>query len=132
MTLSVRCRHSLPIPGGEVTNSISHAEAHEDWSEKQLELFREMGRRERLNALESGALENWTANTRTAALDLLGDIETTPTASPSTQTVRFERASYPLPLLPMRAPRMDRFMIGTWGGWTALILATAAYAYELY
>ena len=115
-----------------MADRISNEEVHEIWSEKQLVLFSEMGRRERLNALKSGALEHWTANTRTAALDLLGDIENTPTASPPTQQVRFERASYPLPLLPMRAPRMDRFMIAASGGWIVAMIATAAHAYGLY
>lgn len=114
-----------------MTERISAEEAHELWSQQQLELFREMGTRERLNALKTGALENWTEATRDAAFDLLGDLEIKPVSASSQKTSSFEPARHPLPLLILRSTRTDRFVITAVGGWTAVMLATAAHAFGL-
>lgn len=116
----------------DMADRISNEEVHELWSEKQLVLFREMGVRDRLNAVKSGSLENWTDTTRAAAIDLLSDNETKPASSSTQKTFPFEHARHPLPLQVMRAARMDRFMIVASGGWTAVMIATAAHAYGLY
>jgi hypothetical protein len=115
-----------------MTDRIPHTEAHEEWSKKQLVLFRRMGTRERLNALKSGALEHWTEAVRAAALDLLGDNETQILSSPTPQALRFEPARNPLSPQAMRAARMDRFMIAAGVGWAAIMIATAARTYGLY
>ena len=115
-----------------MADRISNEEAHELWSEKQLVLFREMGTRDRLNAVKSGSLENWTDATRAAALDLLGDNETKPASSPTQKTFRFEHARHPLPPQAVRSARMDLFMITASGGWTTAMIATATHAYGLY
>lgn len=114
-----------------MTERISHTEAHEVWSEEQLALFHQMGARERLNAVKSGALEHWTEAARAAALDLLGDNEIRPASSPTPQTVRFEHARHPLPPQAVLAARMDRFMVAASVGWTAIMIAAAANAYGL-
>tara|TARA_R110000850_G_scaffold20172_2_gene60190 strand:+ start:6425 stop:6772 length:348 start_codon:yes stop_codon:yes gene_type:complete len=113
-------------------DQISHEEAHEEWSVKQLSLFRQMGAQERLNTVKSGALEHWADAARATALDLLGDNGTKATSSPTPQPTRFEPANYPLPPQAMCAKRMDLFMIATGGGWAAIMIATAAQAYGLY
>ena len=113
-------------------DQISHKEAHEKWSEKQLALFRQMGAQERLNTVKSGALDHWTEATRTAALDLLGDNGTKETSSPSPQPTRFEPAHYPLPPQPMRAKRMDLLMVVAGGGWATIMIGITAHAYGLY
>lgn len=115
-----------------MTDGISHEKAHEMWSEQQLALFQKMGTRDRLNAVKLGALENWTDATRSVALDLLGDNEIKTDSSPNQEMFRFEHARHPLLPQALRSPRMDRFMITALGGWTAIILATAAHAYGLY
>lgn len=111
---------------------ISHEEAHEEWSEKQLAQFRQMGERERLNLVKSGALEHWTEAARADALDLLGGNEPEPARLPTPQNFCFEHAHHPLPPQAMRAARMDRFMIAAGSGWAAIMIATAAHAYGLY
>lgn len=115
-----------------MTKRISHTEAHQAWSEEQLALFHQMGGQERVNTVKSGALEHWTEAARIAALDLLGDIGTKPTSSPTSQTVRFEHARQPLPPQAVRTARLDRFMITAGSGWTAIMIATAAHAYGFY
>lgn len=115
-----------------MTDQISHSEAHEMWSKKQLTLFHKMSPIERLNAVKSGALEHWTEATRAAALDLLGDKGTKALSSPAPRSRRFEAARHPLPPQSVRTARMDWFVSAATGGWTVVMLATAAHAYGLY
>lgn len=115
-----------------MTERISHEDLHKDWSDKQLALFREMGTRERLNSVKSGGLEHWTEADRDAALNLIGGIATNDPSPPAPRTVRFEPAVHPLPEQTMRATRWDWFMIAASGGWTGIIITTAAHAYGLF
>lgn len=115
-----------------MTEQISHTEAHEIWSEKQLVLFSKMKMRDRLIAVKCGALENWTDATRAAALDLLGDNETKIASSPSQKTLRFESARHPLLPQSVRSARTDWFMIAAGSGWAAIMIAIVAHVHGLF
>jgi len=115
----------------DMTDRISHAEAHKLWSEKQLTLFREMGTRERVNAVKSGALDHWTEITRGAALDLLGEARNRGSAWTSLQTRKFEPAHHPLPQQARHASRFDLTLIAAGTGWAAMMIAVAVHAYGI-
>lgn len=115
-----------------MTERISHTEAHEFWSAEQLVLFRQMDARERVNTVKSGALEHWTEAARAAALDLLSENGSKATNPSTSRTRHFEPARHLLPEQIVRAARVDQFMIAAGGGWTAIMIATAAHAFGLY
>lgn len=115
-----------------MTDQISHTEAHEKWSEKQLSLFKAMKPRERLNAVKSGALEHWTKAARDAALDLFGHDESRASISYTPQTLRFEPALYSLPRQATYSSRLDPTLFAAVLGWVVIIIATAGQAYGLY
>lgn len=115
-----------------MTDRISHTEAHEQWSEKQLVLFRGMGPHERLNAVKTGALKHWTEAPRAAALDLLGDDENPAATSHTPQTLCFEPAHHTLPPQAMKPTRIDLTLGAAGVGWAVIIVTTAVHASGFY
>ena len=115
----------------DMTERISHTEAHKLWSDAQLAVFRKMRTRERVNAVKSGALEHWTEPAREAALDLLGDVGNRGGTWTTLQTRKLEPALHPLSPQARHSSRVDLTLISAGTGWAAMMIAVAVHAYGI-
>ena len=112
--------------------SLTHAQVHTEWSAAQLIMFRAMSSQDRLMALKTGALENWTELDRNAALDLIGTINRTPPPPTVKSTsIPFEPAKYHLAPLATRSRGFDRVKILAAMGWVLILATLAGHAYRL-
>lgn len=115
-----------------MTQAITHAEAHADWSAAQLATFRNMSPQARLDAVKSGALEHWTPADRDSALDLIADAPRKEQHAVPAKRLRFEPAQTPLPSLRTHPPRIDPMTAAAATGWLLITFALAGHAYGFY
>lgn len=107
---------------------LSNTEEHSVWSQMQLARYREMQTRERLNLLKSGALDQWTEETRNVAIDLLGDKAQ---LEDKDEVIDFEPALSPLPALVTHSPTLDRTLLTAASGWLLISVAVTTHAFWL-
>ncbi len=113
-------------------DQISHEKAHEAWSEKQFALFQNMGARERLHTVKTGALEHWTTADRDAALELIAQAPSARQDTLSSKRLRFEPALIPLPALKARPTRVDPMVAAAVAGWLFITTALVGRVYGFY
>lgn len=116
-----------------MTQTLTHEQVHQEWSEKQLERFYRMSLTEQAITAASGALEHWTAETKTAASNFLKG-KTRPGQRPSegSPIKPFELPKKPPPPLATSSRDGDFLFIAAIGGWLLAIAALSGHAFGLY
>jgi hypothetical protein len=112
--------------------TLSHAQVHAIWSQEQFARFATMSHKDRLDAVKTGALEDWAATERDKAFDLLGNKETVAATSAVPTTAAFEAPSFPISRLTRRSRWPDPFISLAGGGWIAIVALVSACIYIIF